>query len=178
MVRNKLAAAIAAIGALQAGLVNALGMGDFSLNSALNQPLNAEIRLLNTEDLDPSQVKVKLASNSDFANAGVSREFFLTNLKFKVVMDGKGGGVIKVFTREPVLEPYLNFLIEAHWPSGRLMREYTVLLDLPVFSDSEAAPVKAAQAAPSKASARPVTPSSSNRPAVQTSPGRLCNRVN
>ena len=56
MIRNKLAAAIAAIGALQAGVVGALGMGDLTLNSALNQPLDAEIRLNNTKDLDRTQV--------------------------------------------------------------------------------------------------------------------------
>ena len=137
MVRKKLAAAIAAMGALQAGVVCALGMGDFSLDSALNQPLAAEISLRNVDDLDASQVLVKMASASDFANAGVSRDFFLTNIRFSVVLDGQGGGVIKVTTREPVVEPYLNFLVEAHWPSGRLLREYTVLLDLPVFSDSD-----------------------------------------
>jgi pilus assembly protein FimV len=159
MVRKKLAAAIAAIGALQAGVVSALGLGDFSLQSALNQPLQAEIRLLNTSDLDSSQVHIALASSDDFKNAGVSRDFFLTNLNFTVELDGKGGGVIKISTRESVVEPYLDFLVEARWPNGRLLREYTVLLDLPVFSESDSPHVDAAAssfAAPSEAVPAPV----------------------
>jgi pilus assembly protein FimV len=141
MVRNKLAAAIAALGALQAGVAGALGMGDFSLQSALNQPLEAEIRLMNASDLDNTQVRITLANTEQFANAGVSRDYFLTNFKFTVEMDGKGGGIIKVSTREAVIEPYLNFLVEARWPNGRLLREYTVLLDLPVFSEVQNKPV-------------------------------------
>lgn len=173
MVRKKLAAAIAALGALQAGVVSALGVGDFSLYSALNQPLEAEIRILNAGDLDPSQVLIELAGGDDFKNAGVSRDYFLTNIQFAVELDGKGSGVIKITTRDPVVEPYLNFLIEARWPSGRLLREYTVLLDLPVFSESGAASIEQAsteqigmdpgpQAAPAPAAAS-VGPSTSAR---------------
>ena len=127
MIRNKLAAAIAAIGALQAGVVGALGMGDLTLNSALNQPLDAEIRLNNTKDLDRTQVLIKMASPTDFDNAGVSLDYSLTTVKFNVILDGDGGGIIKVTTREPIIEPYLNFLVETRWPTGRMLREYTVL---------------------------------------------------
>jgi pilus assembly protein FimV len=148
MVRKKLATVVAALSTLQAGLVSALGMGELSLQSALNQPLAAEINILNTGDLDPAQVLVALASPKDFQNAGVSRDFFLTNIKFSVELDGNGKGVIKVSSRQPVVEPYLNFLVETRWPSGRLLREYTVLLDLPVFSESQAKRVQAAKAGP------------------------------
>lgn len=143
MVRNKLAAVVAAFGALQADVAGALGLGEFTLNSALNQPLDAEIRLLDTADLDKTQIIIKLASAKDFDNAGVIRDFFLTNLRFDVELDGSGAGVIRVTSREPVLEPYLDIMMEARWPSGRLLREYTVLLDLPVFSDSQAEAVTA-----------------------------------
>ncbi|MGK0499140.1 MAG: pilus assembly protein FimV [Oceanicoccus sp.] len=170
MVRNKLAATIAAIGALQATMVGALGMGEFTLNSALNQPLDAEIRLTNTDDLDRVQVLIGLAEASDFVSAGVSRDFFLTNLKFNVELDGKGGGVIKVTTREAVVEPYLNFLVETRWPSGRMLREYTVLLDLPVFSDSAAKPVVAASTAATKSlPPKPAVSASSNWSSSQSS---------
>jgi len=144
MIRNKLAAAIAAIGALQAGVVGALGMGDLTLNSALNQPLDAEIRLNNTKDLDRTQVLIKMASPTDFDNAGVSLDYSLTTVKFNVILDGDGGGIIKVTTREPIIEPYLNFLVETRWPTGRMLREYTVLLDLPLFSESAARPIEQA----------------------------------
>lgn len=145
MVRKKLAVVVAALGTLQAGMVSALGLGDFSLNSALNQPLDAEIQLLNTRDLDPSQVIVRLAPADDFKNAGVVRDFFLTNLKFSVVLKEDGTGVIKITSHDSVVEPYLDFLVEARWPSGRLLREYTVLLDLPVYSESQPTAVQPAQ---------------------------------
>lgn len=164
MVRKKLAVAVAAIGALQANLALALGMGDLSLNSALNQPLEAEIKLLNTRDLDESQVKIKLADKQDFDRAGVSREYFLTNIKFEVELDDNGNGVIKLSTRDPVIEPYLNFLVEARWPTGRMLREYTVLLDLPVFSKSDAAPVTAASSSLSSQLDQPAQPAPSAQP--------------
>ncbi len=170
MVRKKLAVAITAIGVLQANMANALGVGEFSLFSALNQPLEAEIRLQNTEDLDNTQVLIKLADPEDFSNAGISRDFFLTNIDFKVELDGQGNGIIKVTSREPVVEPYLNFLIETRWPSGRLLREYTVLLDLPVFSESDAQPVQAATSSMSQQTATPpAAPTAASVPVVTNS---------
>ncbi|WP_019529874.1 FimV/HubP family polar landmark protein [Dasania marina] len=134
MVRKKLAVVVAALGALQTDVASALGLGELSLSSALNQPLEAEIRLLDTGELDATQVLVKLGAREDFDRAGVSRDFFLSNLKFKVEVNENGHGVIKINTRENVIEPYLDFIIEARWPSGRILREYTVLLDLPTYS--------------------------------------------
>lgn len=144
MVRKKLAKAMLALTALQAGFASALGLGNLTLNSALNQPLRAEIRLLDTGELDASQVKIQLAAPDDFQRAGVERDYFLTNLQFSVELDGQGRGVIRINTREPVVEPYLNFILEARWPSGRLLREYAVLLDPPTFSAAAPAPARAA----------------------------------
>lgn len=139
MVRKKLATAILALSALQANFADALGLGNLSIKSALNQPLNAEIRLLETGDLDPTQVRIQLAAQEDFERSGVDRDYFLTNLRFSVVMDGRGGGTIHITTREPVVEPYLNFVLEARWPNGRLLREFAVLLDPPTFSANKGA---------------------------------------
>ena len=165
MVRKKLAVAILALSALQANFANAMGLGNLSVKSALNQPLNAEIKLLDTGDLDPSQIKIQLAGAEDFQRAGVDRDYFLTNLRFTVDMDGHGGATIKVTTREPVVEPYLNFVIEARWPNGRLLREFAVLLDPPTFSANKAAaPVTPA----TSAGAQPVKPKAAQPPVVQT----------
>ncbi|MFT5580463.1 MAG: pilus assembly protein FimV, partial [Paraglaciecola psychrophila] len=150
MVRKKLAVMVAALGAFQADVVSALGMGHVSLNSALNQPLNAEIRLLNTNDLDSTQVRISLADPAAFKRSGVERDFFLSNIDFSVQLDGFGSGVVKLTTREPVVEPFLNFLVETRWPSGRLLREYTVLLDLPVFSEAAPAVIDQATSAQSE----------------------------
>lgn len=145
MVRKKLAVVVAALGAFQSGVVSALGLGELALESSLNQPLNAEIKLLNIGELDTSQVLVRLANEKDFDRAGISRDYFLSRIKFKVDIDKNGNGTIKLKTSDRVVEPYLNFLVEARWPSGRLLREYTVLLDLPVFSQVQ--PVSAAPVA-------------------------------
>ncbi|GGY42441.1 motility protein FimV [Bacterioplanes sanyensis] len=111
----------------------ALGLGELELDSALNQPLKAEIALVEVEDLSQWEIKPKLASPRDFENAGVDRVFFLTKIDFKVE-----GDKIILSTREPVTEPFLNFLVELNWPAGRVLREYTVLLDPPVFADDGA----------------------------------------
>jgi pilus assembly protein FimV len=157
MVRKKLAMAILALSALQANFANALGLGNLSIKSTLNQPLNAEIKLLDAGDLDPTQVKIQLAAAEDFQRSGVDRDYFLTNLRFSVVMDGHGGGTIHISTKEPVVEPYLNFVLEARWPSGRLLREFAVLLDPPTFSASKGAgmvaPASTAAAQPAKKAA-------------------------
>lgn len=177
MVRKKLAMAILALSTLQADLAGALGLGNLSIKSALNQPLNAEIRLLDTGDLDPSQVKIQLASPEDFQHAGVDRDFFLTNLRFDVELDGRGGGLIRVTTREPVVEPYLNFVLETRWPTGRLLREYAMLLDPPTFSAKAAAPVTPATGAgPAPKPGRRIEPPSvSPEPAPESRAGAPSN---
>jgi pilus assembly protein FimV len=115
--------------------VYALGLGELALQSFLNEPLRAEVELLELGDLDPSQIKIRLATREDFSRAGVERDYFLTSLRFAVV--GQEDAKLVITSTEPVREPYLDFIVEARWPSGRLLREYTVLLDPPVFAGSE-----------------------------------------
>ena len=134
MKRKLLAIALAAT-AFKAPFASALGLGDIELDSYLNEPLNARIEILNTEGLLPTQILVKLASDKDFERVGIERNFFLTGINFQVVVDTGGESYVAVTTREPVREPFLDFVLETKWPSGRLLREYTVLLDPPVFDD-------------------------------------------
>ena len=120
---------------IYSGMVSALGMGDITLNSALNQPLSAEIDLLDVGDLGADDIRVVLASNADFARVGVERLAFLQDLRFTPVIDGNRSR-IRVATNKPVREPYLNFLVEITRAKSRMLREYTVLLD-PMPSSSE-----------------------------------------
>ena len=126
-------------------LASALGLGDITLRSSLNQPLVAEIQLLEVGDLTEAEILVGLASQEDFERVGVDRPFFLTDLRYQVRLGTPRGDVIVVTSRKPVREPYLNFIVQVRWPSGRLLREYTVLMDLPVFSDSPAGAVAPAE---------------------------------
>jgi pilus assembly protein FimV len=155
MVRNKLAMAVLALSVLQANVASALGLGNLAVKSALNQPLNAEIKLLDLGDLDAGQIRIQLGSPDDFQRAAVERDYFLTNLKFTVDLDGHGGGVVHISTREPVVEPYLNFVIEARWPNGRVLREFAVLLDPPTFNANRAAAPVAPAASGAPAAPRP-----------------------
>ena len=111
--------------------VSAVGLGDIALDSYVNEPLQANIVLLDTGSLAEPEIRVALASSEDFERLGVERLFSLGDLSFTTELDGRGGGSITVESSEPILEPYLNFLVELRWPSGRLLREYTVLIDLP-----------------------------------------------
>jgi len=139
---RKLAAVAFSLGFLHAGSVFALGLGEVRLESFLNEPLRASVDLLNLGGLQEEEIKIRLATTEDFKKLGIERNFFLTSIQFQVVADGHGGAKILISSEEPVLEPYLDFIVEARWPSGRLIREYTVLIDPQVFS--QATPVVSA----------------------------------
>jgi hypothetical protein len=79
---RKLVLAIAAASALSSGMAHALGLGELTLKSTLNQPLVAEIELLDVKDLTAAEVVPSLASPEDFAKAGVDRQAFLNDLTF------------------------------------------------------------------------------------------------
>ncbi len=130
---------------LATSAVFALGLGEIDLKSNLNQRLEAEIELLEVRDLSESEIIIKLGSPDDFDRLGVERIYFLTDLKFNVELDSAKGPVVKVSSNRLVREPFLNFIVEARWPSGKLLREYTLLLDLPVFSDEATAPISPVQ---------------------------------
>ena len=127
-------AALAACTAAASIPVSALGLGDIRIQSFLNEPLRAEVELLDTRELLVDDIRIRLAASEDFERLGVERSYFLTGIRFEVQIDAATGqGVILLSTEEAVLEPYLDFIIEARWPSGRLLREYTVLVDPPAF---------------------------------------------
>ena len=131
--------------------VSALGLGEVKLKSTLNQPLEAEVKLLDTRDLTAEQILVSLASPADFERNGVDRLFFYTEFQFQVDLQSADGPKVMITSRSPVREPYLNFLVEARWTAGRLLREYTLLMDLPTF-DEDASP-RAVQSATTSVSA-------------------------
>ncbi|MDT8384104.1 MAG: FimV/HubP family polar landmark protein [Gammaproteobacteria bacterium] len=133
----------------------ALGLGNITMNSALNQPLNAEIELLSLQPDDLNNLVVKLASEEDFQRVGAERAFFLTDIRFDVVKRKNGTAYVQLNSTRTVTEPFLDFVVEARWPRGRILREFTVLVDPPVLSAEAPAPVSqpAAAATPSAAAA-------------------------
>jgi len=134
----------------------ALGLGELDLKTALNQPLRAEIELLSAQPGETDTLKVALGSDEDFARVGVGRPFFLTKLKFSVTRRSDGTPYILITSQAPIREPFLDFVLEVTWASGRLLREYTVLVDPPALVAEPPAPVKApVQAEPPKVARAP-----------------------
>ena len=109
----------------------AIGIGDMTVTSYINQPLQANIAVLQPDGLLESEVIASLASPDDFDRLGLERHYSLNLLRFAADFSRASRPVITVTTDDPVLEPYLSFLLELKWPEGRVLREYTVLLDLP-----------------------------------------------
>ena len=139
-----------------------LGLGEIEVNSALNQKFKAEIELLSATPEDAENIIVKLASRKEFSRAGLDRPYLLSDLRFKSeLVDGVPH--ILVSTGSPVREPFLNFLLEIDWPNGHLLREYTVLLDPPVFM------TQAASTASVSSAQNTATGGSAFRPSASTS---------
>lgn len=111
-----------------------LGLGDIHLRSGLNQQLDAEIELLSVEPSDADKISVSLASYETFAKLGVDRPAILMLVNFEVQKRANGTPYIKVRSKELINEPFLDFLVEVTWPSGKVLREYTLLLDPPAMS--------------------------------------------
>src|SRR5471032_2984536 len=111
-------------------LAPALGLGDITLHSALNQPFSADIALVDAGGLTEGDLSVSLATADEFSRAGVERLFFLNNLKFAPILRGNRA-LIRVTSSKPVNEPFLNFVVQLNQPNGLLLREYTVLIDPP-----------------------------------------------
>lgn len=124
----------------------ALGLGDIRLSSALNEPLRAEIELLAATPEELDNLTVQLAAPETFQRYDLDRPMFLAGLRFDIEKSGRAdSNVIRVMSTEPITEPFITFLVEATWSRGRLLREYTLLLDPPTFAPppttSAAAPV-------------------------------------
>lgn len=135
---RKLTLSLAVMAALLPARGYPLGLGEIELNSALNQELNAEIEVLSASSEDAGQMIVQLANREAFNRAGIDRPYLLQQLKFKIV-DKDGAPYVKVYTKSPIQEPFLSFLLEIDWPQGHLLREYTLLLDPPVYNTGDTA---------------------------------------
>ncbi|MET0003974.1 MAG: FimV/HubP family polar landmark protein [Candidatus Thiodiazotropha sp.] len=161
---RKLSLAVAVATALSPVGALALGLGEIHPQSALNQAFKADIDLLSVSQEELQDVRVSLASREAFEKAGMERPYLLTGLKFAPMLTPAGKPVISISSSDAIREPFLNFLVEVNWPKGRLVREYTVLLDPPVTLKRAPQPVTS----PTTTMA-PTTQVSRSRPAMVTS---------
>ncbi|MGB5164470.1 MAG: FimV/HubP family polar landmark protein, partial [Woeseiaceae bacterium] len=124
----------------------AIGLGEIRLQSALNEPLRAEIVLLSATPEEIANLKITLATAETFERYGIDRPFFLQGIQFNIVDRGANDSIVQVRSAAPITEPFLTFLVEATWSRGRLLREYTVLLDPPTYAPPAAQQAPVVQA--------------------------------
>jgi pilus assembly protein FimV len=155
MPRMMLMACLLSLSSLAPSLSHALGLGEIHLNSALNEPMNAEIDLVAATPDELTALRATLANRESFTRYGIDRPPFLSTLTFKVGKSKDGRDVLLVHSTDAIPEPFVTFLVEVNWARGRLMREYTVLLDPPVYTPGENARTTAPVTAPSTAPAAP-----------------------
>ena len=119
---------------------NSLGLGSIQLNSYLNERLDAEVVITAASVEEIESLEVRVASAEEFERFGLDRTRELDDLTFEVAQAPGGSAVLRIRSRQPMVEPFVTFLIEASWAGGRFLREYTVLLDPPVFMPQQEAP--------------------------------------
>ncbi|HNN46778.1 MAG TPA: FimV/HubP family polar landmark protein [Azospira sp.] len=135
--------------------VLAAGLGKVTVFSALGQPLRAEVELSATRE-ELQSMKATLASPEAFKAAGLDYATPLLGIRFAIDKRASGQSIIRLTTDRPLNEPFVDMLLEINWSSGRLVREYTFLLDPPEVATKAPAPVAAPIAtAPTKTAAKP-----------------------
>ncbi|MEA3192488.1 MAG: pilus assembly protein FimV [Betaproteobacteria bacterium] len=147
----------------------AAGLGKLTLISALGQPLNAEIEIVS---LQPGEedLAARLASNQAFAQAGIEANPVLSDVRFTIERRGSTP-ILRLRSSQPINEPFLELLVELTWSSGRLVREYTFLLDPPEYKTKMAVAAAAPVQKPAAAEPKPApTPPAQAEPQPQAAP--------
>jgi pilus assembly protein FimV len=134
-------------------LAYSAGLGRLTVNSALGQPLNAEIEVVSLQSGEEDSLSARLATVDAFRSAGIEVSPALIGMQFAIEKRG-GRPVIRMRTTQPVNEPFLDVLVELSWSNGRLVREYTFLLDPPEYKTPQAAAPASAPAARSEPAAK------------------------
>ena len=149
---------------LSVSVANAAGLGKLTINSSLGQPLNAEIDLVSLQPGELEAIQARVATPEAFRDARIEYSNAMRLLRFSVDKRASGQPYIKLTSVAPINEPFVDALIEVTWPSGRVQREYPILLDPPGYSQ-KASPPTVAAAQPSATQTPPAT-----APAASSSP--------
>ncbi len=174
MKRKNLISALLVAGFLMATplAVDAAGLGTLKVISALGQPLRAEIDLIAIPKDEVDLVTAKIAPVEAYKQAKLDRQEGLGAVRFSVAKRPSGEPYLKVSSVQAFNEPFLQLLIQLDWPTGRLLREYTILLDPPGFQEAKAAPTISAPIIPAvkpepiaKQEEQPQTPLVKSEPA-------------
>jgi pilus assembly protein FimV len=149
---------------LLSSVANAAGLGKLTVLSALGQPLRAEIELTAVSSEEASGLVAKLATPDAYRAANVEFNPALLSLRFAVEQRG-GRQFVRISSPQPLNEPFIDLLLELSWNNGRLVREYTFLLD-----PAELRATQSAQVAPG-------APASNARPGRGTGMANVDNAV-
>jgi pilus assembly protein FimV len=157
--RTKLVAALGGVllatSAFMADVANAAGLGRLTVNSALGQPLSAEVELTSLQPGEFENLVARVASPEAYTDAKIEYSPLLRQLRFSPEKRSDGKPVLRITSSAPINEPFLDLLVEMNWPSGRLLREYPILLDPVGFNEARVAP-PVASTTPSRVVSTPV----------------------
>lgn len=163
------AAALVSTLVLSATDAQALALGRVLVQSALGEPLRAEIEVPEITPAEAASLNVKLASGSTFQAAGMDVNPALGGLEITLQRRADGRSYLRLNGLRPVNEPFLDLIIEANWSAGRLVRDYTLLFDPPSLRAAVPAPQPVAPRASAPAPA-PAAPRAAPAPAPAPSP--------
>ncbi len=128
---------------------DAAGLGRLNVTSGLGQPLRAELEVTSVGRDELPTLQVRMAPLAAFRAANLDFNPALTNLRFALDKRPDGGYFVRISSASPVNEPYLDLMVELTWATGRVIREYTVLLDPPSLrADAPVVPPVAAASTP------------------------------
>jgi len=113
--------------------IYAAGLGRLNVNSGLGEPLKAEIELLSLTPEELSTLAATIASEEAYAAQGITRLGIHSNIKVEITKKADGSPILKLRSSQPISDPYLDMLVQVDWATGRLQREYTILLDPPGY---------------------------------------------
>ena len=147
---------------------HALGLGRLTVQSALGEPLRAEIDVSSLSSEEASTLKLRVASPDAYRAAGVDYNPVLPGTQVQLMKRADGRSYLRVTSDRAVLEPFVDVILEMDWASGRLVREYTMLLDPPGTPRNMAAAPPAAAVAPVISAAPSPAPAQAAAPACRS----------
>ncbi len=153
------------------GAAQALALGRVVVQSALGEPLRAEIDVPDINPEEAASLRVGLASPETFRASGMEINAALSGLQISLQRRADGRSFLRLTSNRPVSEPFVDLIVEANWASGRIVRDYTLLFDPPNLRTApRPAPIAPGVSAPPVTRVPPVLPSAPVPPAGQTAP--------
>jgi pilus assembly protein FimV len=150
--------------------VFAAGLGQLNVASGIGEPLKAEIELLSVTDSEKASLKASIAPEETYATQGLDRPASHKDINVQITKDANGKDILKLISNQPITEPFLDMLVEVEWETGRILREYTVLLDPPGYRNQlSAAQIQAPTIkSVNNISSKPVAPIKQTQPLENT----------